>query len=128
MLRKILRVTWVPVLFLLVYSGWLVWQRHSAALPPRPIPQQADPLMAYGDRLRILDFYGTPSISPGASALLCYSVVNAKSVRLDPPEEDVWPALSRCFNVSPAKTTRYTFTAESANGESASRSFEVKVQ
>jgi hypothetical protein len=84
--------------------------------------------MSYGDQLKILDFYGTPSITRGASALLCYSVVNAKSVRLDPPVEDVWPSLSRCFNVSPAKTTRYAFTAESANGETASRSFEVKVQ
>ncbi len=128
MLRKILRVTWVPVLLVVAYSGWIVWQRHAAALTPRPVPQQSDPLLAYGDRLRILDFYGTPSISRGANALLCYSVVNAKSVRLDPPVEDVWPALSRCFNVSPAKTTRYTFTAESASGESASKAFEVKVQ
>ena len=128
MLRKILRATWVPVLLLLIYSGWIVWQRHASAPPPRPVPQQADPLMAYGDRLKILDFYGTPSVQRGATALLCYSVINAKSVRLDPPVEDVWPSLSRCFNVSPAKTTRYTFTAESASGESASRSFEVKVQ
>jgi hypothetical protein len=127
-LRKILRVTWVPVLLILLYSGWLVWQRHSPPVPARPVPQQADPLMAYGDRLKILDFYGTPSIPRGANALLCYSVINAKSVRLDPPVEDVWPALSRCFNVSPSRSTRYTFTAESAKGESASRSFEVKVQ
>ena len=114
MLRKILRITWVPVLLVLLYSGWLVWQRHSSRLPPPPVPQQADPLLAYGDRLKILDFYGTPAISRGEAALLCYSVVNAKSVRLDPPVEDVWPSLSRCFNVSPAKTTRYTFAAESA--------------
>jgi hypothetical protein len=127
-LRKILRVTWVPVLLVLLYSGWLVWQRHSPPAPPPPVPQQSDPLMAYGDRLKILDFYGTPAIQRGANALLCYSVVNAKSVRLDPPVEDVWPALSRCFNASPAKTTRYTLTAQAADGESASRSFEVKVQ
>ena len=128
MLRKILRVTWVPVLLVLLYSGWLVWQRHFSQLPPRPVPQQPDPLLAYGDRLEILDFSGTPSIARGASALLCYSVVNAKSVRLDPPVEDVWPSLSRCFNVSPATTTRYTLTAGSADGESVSQSLEVQVR
>jgi hypothetical protein len=128
LLTKILRVTWIPVILVLFYSGWLVWQRHSPQLPPRPGPQQRDPLLVYGDRLEILDFYGTPSIARGANALLCYGVVNAKSVRLDPPQENVWPALSRCFNVSPARTTRYTLTAGSANGQTVSRSFEVKVQ
>jgi hypothetical protein len=127
-LREILRITWVPVVLVLLYSGWIVWQRHASELPPRPVPRQPDPLLAYGDRLKILDFYGTPTIARGASALLCYSVVNAKSVRLDPPVEDVWPSLSRCFNVSPLRTTRYTLTAQAANGESASRSFEVKVR
>jgi hypothetical protein len=113
---------------LLLYSGWLVWQRHSPRLPPQPGPQQRDPLLVYGDRLKILEFYGTPSISRGSSALLCYSVVNARSVRLNPADKDVWPSLSRCFNVNPARTTRYTLTAESADGQSVSHSFEVKVR
>jgi hypothetical protein len=38
--------------------------------------------------------------------------VNATSVRLDPPAGSVWPSLSRCLEVSPVKTTRYTLTAE----------------
>lgn len=128
MLGKILRITWIPVALTLVYTVWIFWQRHAYQLPPRPRPQVSDPLLAYGDRLTILQFYGTPRISPGASGLLCYGVLNAKAVRLDPPVERVWPALSRCFDVSPAATTRYTLTAEGADGASASRSFEVTVR
>ena len=129
MLRKIVRITWIPVILLALYTGWLIWQRRSYQLPPRPPqPQVSDPLLAYGDRLKILQFYGPPEIQRGASALVCYGVVNAKSVRLDPPVEPVWPSLSRCFNVSPARTTTYTLTAQSADGQSASKSYELKVR
>lgn len=128
MLAKVLRITWIPVLLAVLYTGWVFWQRRASQMPPRTAVQQFDPLLAYGDRLRILQFYGTPAIAQGTTGRLCYGVINAKSVRLDPPVERVWPSLSRCFDISPAATTRYTLTAESASGESASQSFEVKVR
>jgi hypothetical protein len=59
---------------------------------------------------------------------MCYGVVNATAVRLDPPVESVWPAVSRCFEVTPSKTTRYTLTAEGADHASVSESVEIVVK
>ena len=86
-------------------------------------------MAAYGKSVRILQFYTTRSaIAPGEKALLCYSVVNATAVRLDPPVERLWPALSRCFEVTPAATTRYTITAEDAAHATISQSLQIAIQ
>ena len=66
-------------------------------------------------------------VSPGGKTPLCYGVVNADSVRLEPPVEKVWPSLSRCFDVSPSGTTRYTLTAEGADHKTVSESIEIAV-
>src|SRR5215467_8545258 len=104
---------WIPIILVALYTGWILWQRHlSKSAPQAPA---RDPLAQYGRRVKILQFYAEAAhISPGGHTLLCYGVVNAKAVKLDPPVESVWPALSRCFQVAPAGTTRYTFTAEGA--------------
>jgi hypothetical protein len=124
---KILRITWIPVVLVLLYSGWLVWERHQSAAFRRPVPAEGpDP---YGAEFKILDFSThSGAISPGEKALVCYGVLNAISVRLDPPVENVWPSLSRCFEVSPTKTTRYTLTAESADHHEVTGSVEVSVK
>ncbi len=119
---------WLPVLVTALYTGYILYQRYEASQPPAPPPER-DPLAAYGSRVKILQFYtGNPIIAPGAKALLCYGVVNAKSVRLDPPVDNVWPSVSRCFEVIPTKTTRYTLTAEAADHSTAVESLEVKVR
>ena len=126
MISKILRITWIPVVLILLYSGWLIWQRRQSAAFRHTVPADPDP---YGTQLKILDFYTrSDAIARGEKALVCYGVVNAASVRLDPPAEDVWPSLSRCFEVSPPRTTRYTLTAESADHRTVSASVEVKVR
>ena len=126
MIAKILRITWIPVVLLLLYSGWLMWQRHQSAVFRRPVSVDRD---LYGTQLKILDFYTrSDAIARGEKALICYGVANAVSVRLAPPDEEVWPSLSRCFEVSPAWTTRYTLTAESADHRTVSESVEVKVR
>ncbi len=51
----------------------------------------------------------------------------ARTLRLTPPVEQVWPALSRCFEVSPGETTGYTLTAEDANGHSDSKTAKLAV-
>lgn len=83
----------------------------------------------YGKNVRILQFYArTREIAPGNKALLCYGVVNTKTVRLDPPVEKMWPAVSRCFEVTPDKSTRYTLTAEGAERTTVSQSVEIAVK
>lgn len=90
---------------------------------------ERDPMAAYGTSVKILHFYASPrEIAPGEKSLVCYKVVNATAVRLDPPVERVWPAVSRCFEVTPDKTTRYTFTAEGAKQSAVSESIEIAVK
>ena len=128
-MRALVRIMWVPVLISLLYTGWVFWQRHSEAIRPAPAHVERDPLAAYGTTLKILQFYTSGGeIAAGQKALLCYGVVNATAVRLDPPVEKVWPAVSRCFDVKPAKTTRYTLTAEGAARATVSESVEVVVK
>jgi hypothetical protein len=118
---------WVPVLLSVLYAGWVFWQRRSA-VPAQEPRVERDPLAAYGNSVKILQFYtAAPKIAPGAKALLCYSVINATAVRLDPPVEKVWPAMSRCFDVTPARNTLYTLTAEGAEHRTVSESIEIAV-
>ena len=59
--------------------------------------------------------------------MICYGVENAKSVRLKPEVEKLKPALSRCFDVAPQRSTRYTLTAEGFGARSVTASFEIQV-
>lgn len=78
--------------------------------------------------VKITQFYASQSqLGKGEKTLLCYGVENATSVRLSPPVEKVWPSMSRCIEITPAATTKYTLTAEDAQGHSASQSAEVIV-
>jgi hypothetical protein len=82
-----------------------------------------------GDTVRILQFYARDgAISRGQSTLLCYGVLNASSVRLQPPVEGVYPAQNRCLKISPAQTTTYVLTAEGPKGPPASESLQVVVR
>jgi hypothetical protein len=62
--------------------------------------------------VRITQFYASPpKPARGEQASLCYGVENASEVRLDPPVEKVWPAMSRCFPIATDKPVTYTLTA-----------------
>ncbi|HXY23268.1 MAG TPA: hypothetical protein VEI73_01345 [Candidatus Acidoferrum sp.] len=82
-----------------------------------------------GKELAIQNFYATPGVvRRGQSVQLCYGVANAKTVKLEPQPNPVWPSYSRCVDVSPAKTTTYTLTIADASGHTLSQSLEVKVR
>jgi len=86
-------------------------------------------LHTYGTTdLRILQFYARDGeLVEGRSTVLCYGVLNAKAVRVDPPVDGVSPALNRCVEVAPLHDTRYTLTAEGADGQKVSESFTLVV-
>jgi len=82
-----------------------------------------------GSQLAIRAFYISPAIiRRGESAEICYDVANAKVVSLDPPEAEVWPSHSRCFQVSPNRTTTYTLTIADATGKTVAQSIELAVR
>ena len=129
-LSRLVTILWVPVLLSALYTGWIFWQRHAANRVAEGQPEwSTNPIASYGNTLKILQFYARErEIAPGAKALVCYSVVNATAVRLYPPVEKVWPALSRCFTVAPAQSTRYTLTADGRTHASVSESIEIVVK
>ena len=82
-----------------------------------------------GKDLAIQSFYASPgAIHKGDSAQLCYGVANAKSVKLEPQPNAVWPSYARCVSVSPAKSTTYTLTVSDSSGNTKTQSLEVKVE
>jgi hypothetical protein len=71
--------------------------------------------------LKILQFYARDGvIIEDQSTVICYGVVNAKSLRIDPPMPGFYPALNRCVEVSPQHDTKYTLTAVGNDGQTAS--------
>jgi hypothetical protein len=126
--KKLVQVMWIPVLLTALYTGWVLWQRHvsQTAETKAVVP---DPLAKYGDQVKIVQFYsGNGAIVRGGKTQICYGVVNAKELRLDPAVEKVWPSLSRCFDVAPVRTTHYTLTAEGADHTVVSESMDISVQ
>ena len=82
-----------------------------------------------GKEFAILSFYASPKvIARGESAQLCYGVANAKSIKLEPQSQPVWPSVARCVDVSPTKSTTYTLTIEDAAGKTQSQDVEIKVR
>jgi hypothetical protein len=82
-----------------------------------------------GNNLAIQSFYASPgAIHKGESAQLCYGVANAKSVKLEPQPNEVWPSHARCVSVSLQKTTTYTLTISDAAGETQIQSLQVRVE
>lgn len=81
----------------------------ACSQPAPPAKPQSTPPPA---PVRILQFYATPAKPPkGEKTLVCYGVENATELRLDPPIEKVWPALTHCFYLFPVKRVTYTLTA-----------------
>jgi hypothetical protein len=112
-------------------SRWMENRRiDTAATEAARVKAQREIAQIEGDgQVRILQFYAAPGlISRGQKALVCYGTVNARSVRLDPPVEPMYPALSRCFEVGASRDTRYTLVAEDAKGHTARQSFVLQVK
>src|SRR3989449_10682793 len=82
-----------------------------------------------GKELAIQNFYASPgTIRRGETVQLCYGVANAKTVKLEPQSNSVWPSYSRCVDVTPTKSTTYTLTIADTAGNTKTQSLEVKVR
>ena len=120
----------------LLWTGWVFLNRYREA---RDLEGQAGRRQAQfdreildrlgGDKLTILNFYASPgTVRRGTHASLCYGVSNAASVAIEPDLGPWKPALSRCIDVAPRRTTAYTLTAKSAGGETVTANATVTVQ
>jgi hypothetical protein len=118
-----------------IYMGWVFLDRYwshrkwNAAADEEQAKRNAAFSRTYGGTaVKILQFYAREgNLAQGSPTVICYGVLNARSLRIEPPVEGVSPALSRCVEVSPLKDTQYTLTAEGNDGGTVSESFVLKV-
>jgi hypothetical protein len=117
----------------LAYLGWVFASRHFSALPPKAPPdpelarRQAELDRIYGgSELKILQFYpAAGDVIEGTPTTMCYGVLNATSVRIEPPVDGVGVSINRCVQAVPRKDTRYTLFAEGRDGAVLSKSFVI---
>ncbi len=122
--------------FLVVWILFSRWQENrsveSRAKEEKAQKQREDDRQTLarmgGNELAIQSFYALPAeIRRGQSVQLCYGVANAKTVKLEPQSNPVWPSYARCVDVTPTKTTTYTLTVADAAGNTKTQSLEVRV-
>jgi hypothetical protein len=82
-----------------------------------------------GGPVRILEFYASAGfLTAGETARICYSVENAKSVRISPMIQEVYSFPNHCLEIMPEHTTHYTLLAEGYDGAVATKSFTLQVE
>lgn len=136
-LRAVLPYTTVLLILAALYVAWTFYSRHESSREA----QAAIEAKKQAERKRVSDLiYGSGEVSfstfgadsgllhAGESTELCYGVVNATAVKLDPPIADIKPSYHHCLEIAPKKTTTYTITAQDAKGNSKSESVTVRVQ
>jgi len=128
--KKILIVVLAPALAYLAFVlvARLTSSRQAAHKSAEWAKRQAEFERVYGGTaLRIIQFYSpNGDLMEGDSTVICYGVLNAKSVRMEPPVEGTGVALNRCVSVAPEDDTRYTLIAEGNDGSIASESFVIR--
>ena len=134
-MRGVYRIFVAATALAMAYVGWVFvsraigtarWESREAV----PASKQAAEFERIygGSDVKILQFYAREgNVVEGGKSVICYGVLNAKSVRLDPPVEGVSPALNRCVEVPAERQTRYTLTAAGADGHTVSESFVLGV-
>jgi hypothetical protein len=79
--------------------------------------------------VRILQFYATTGmLMAGQKAKLCYGVENARAVHISPRLAGVVPAINRCLEIVPERTTHYTILAEGFDGAFVTRFLTLVVE
>ncbi len=136
-LRAILPYTSVAVVIAAIYVAWTLYSRHeenqravaeAQQKQAEAAKQSYDAATQHGE-LTFVTFEASAGVlKRGQTTDLCYGIVNAKSVKIDPPVEQIKPSYRHCMEIAPKKTTTYTITADDGAGHSKSLSLSVKVQ
>jgi hypothetical protein len=134
-MRKLVRLMYVPVAISLLYLTWTFGTRYianrqleRAEKARKEAASRVPEWLAEASAVKILHFYATPGILVrGEKAILCYGVLNAKSVYIEPEIEPIKPSLSRCLEVAPKNDARYTLTAQGGDNHRVSASFVIRV-
>lgn len=123
------------VVVALLYDGVVFYARWSGAWEAERSKTHEEAEQARktiellgGHELRITAFYAMPAVVPrGGHATVCYGVNDAKTVRIEPPVEQIRPAVNHCVQVTPRQDTEYKLIAGDGSGHSVSQSFVLRV-
>jgi hypothetical protein len=135
--RKLLPYTTVLTIIVALWVAWIFYSRHAenaaavaaAAEKQEQARKDADNFVLQHGELAFTTFEASDAtVKRGQTTQLCYGVVNAKTVKLDPPVEAITPSVRHCMDIAPKKTTTYTITADNGAGQTKSVSLTVRVQ
>lgn len=130
-------LTTVCLVVALLYVGWTFYSRHLsderaaeqlAAKQQEQREREARQIFGSGEVKIVSYSIDKARMTRGESADLCYGVVNATKVTIEPHVEDSKPSNYHCLSVSPKATTTYTITAANDKGDSKSMAVTVHVQ
>jgi hypothetical protein len=136
-LRAILPYTTIAMIIAALYVAWTFYSRHEAN---RAAVEAIQNKKAEENKRYVGQLYGSGEVkfiamsadsgvlTRGEKTQLCYGVVNAKAVNVDPPVEQLKPSYHHCFEIAPKKTTTYTFTADDGAGHTKSESLTIQVK
>ena len=136
-MRKVLAYTWIAVLIAALYVAWIFYSRHERTVRgqqelqkrKQEEAQRVNQLIFGSGEIQFTTFVAEPGVlHRGETGELCYGVVNAVRVELDPPIEAAKPTYRHCLEISPRKTTTYTLKASDSKGNSKSVSLTVQVK
>ncbi len=136
-LRALLPYTTAALIIAILYVAWTFYSRYESN---RKAQAAIEAKRAEARKQQVEDIYGSGGIKfttfgadagvlkRGDSTQLCYGVLNAKTVKLDPPVEQAKPTYYHCVEIAPKKTTTYTITAADGKGHSKSESLTIQVR
>jgi hypothetical protein len=136
-MRKALAYTWIAVVISALYVACVFYSRHEreaaaeAELQKRKQEeaQRVNNLIFGSGDIQFTTFSADSGLlRRGEKAELCYGVVNAVRVEINPPIEQAKPTYYHCLEIAPKKTTTYTVTATDGKGHTKSQSLTVQVK
>lgn len=136
-MKKVLAYTWMAVLIAAAYVAWIFYARHerekaaeaALAKQKQEEAERVNNLIFGSGELQFTEFHAdAETLRRGETTELCYGVVNAVRVELDPPIEQAKPTYRHCLEIAPKATTTYTIKATDAKGNMKSQSLTVQVR
>lgn len=137
-LAALLPFTTVALILAALYVAWTFYSRHESARQEQEAietkqreaeKRKADLILGSGE-VKFTTFSADNGLlKSGETTRLCYGVVNATTLKIDPPVgEPVKPTNRHCVEIAPKQTTTYTITASNDKGDTKTSSLTVQVK
>ena len=135
--KSILPYTSALTVIVVLYIAYIMYSRHQATIDAERAAENQklqaekkvnEQIFGSGEVMFTTFEVADGTLQRGQTTQLCYGVVNATSVKIDPPVEDIKPSSRHCMEIAPKKTTTYTITASDAKGNIKSLHATIRVK